>query len=105
MYLLLVYLFAIIGFSFIFMDENLPNWYMAIVLFFTFKWIFNYRKCTISYIECVIRKVKKEEGYLYRFLNGIVDIRYHNHIALFYLMSFFIITYHYFYKGNKLHNY
>lgn len=105
MYLILVYLFAFIGVIFICLDIDLPTYYMAIVLFFNFKWIFDYRQCTISYLECVARGVKRKQGYLNSFLDGIIDLRYSKHIALFYNISFFIIIYQYFYKGNRLHNF
>ena len=102
MHLYIVYLYGIIGFAMIFLDWNLPSWYISIVLFFTFKWIFDYRKCTISYIECLMRGVKKEQGYLYNFLNGIVDLRFSNHITLYYILVGFILVYHYLYKSNPL---
>ena len=105
MYLVLVYLFALIGIIFIYLDLDLPSYYMAVVLFFNFKWIFNYRQCTISYLECVVRGVKRKNGLLNSFLDGIIDLRYGKHIALFYNISFFIIVYQYFYKGNRLHNF
>ena len=73
---------------------------MALVLFFTIKWLLNYRKCTISYIECVARGVKKEKGYLYNLLNGIVDLRYDKDIILIYIIGF-IFLYYYFIVQNK----
>ena len=73
MYLALVYLFALIGIIFIYLDLDLPSYYMAVVLFFNFKWIFNYRQCTISYLECVVRGVKRKHGLLNSFLDGIID--------------------------------
>ena len=100
MFVYLVYIFAIIGLTLMSYDINLPSWYISIVLFFTFKWIFDYRKCTISYMECLMRGVKKEQGYLYNFLNGIIDLRSTKHIDLFYILTSFILIYHYFYKKN-----
>ena len=57
------------------------------------KWIFNYRKCTFSRIECLVRGVKKEKGYLYNFLENMIDIRYCNHIYLIVFIGLFIIFY------------
>ena len=62
--------------------------------------IFNYRKCTISYIECKIRKVKREEGYLNKFINSILDLRESNESILYYIFAFLILYYHYIEKGN-----
>tara|TARA_E500000178_G_C16616673_1_gene571455 strand:+ start:314 stop:481 length:168 start_codon:yes stop_codon:yes gene_type:complete len=47
-----------------------------------------------------MRGVKKEQGYLYNFLNGIIDLRSTKHIDLFYILTSFILIYHYFYKKN-----
>ena len=46
-----------------------------LLITFTVKIIINYRKCTLSYLECKIRGVKQEEGYLNDFFNRIFDIR------------------------------
>lgn len=46
---------------------------LTICIYFLFRFITNYRKCTISYIECKIRGVPKEKGYLYKILNHIFD--------------------------------
>jgi hypothetical protein len=44
-------------------------------IYLLFKWVTNYRKCTASYLECKMRGVKKEQGYIYRYLNPIFDLR------------------------------
>lgn len=38
-----------------------------------FKWITDYRMCTISYLEFKIRGVPKESGVLYNFLEDLID--------------------------------
>ncbi len=91
---IIVVSYLIIGCTFIMCDAQFPNWFFAITVFFGFKWLFNYRKCTISYIEVKLRRVKKEEGYLYRLLNYIVDFRYNTNIYLVYLFMIVFITYH-----------
>jgi hypothetical protein len=54
---------------------DVPQWYIAILLFISFKVVFKYEKCTVSYIECKARGVKKEEGYIYNFLNSFHKLR------------------------------
>ena len=76
-------------------SNKIYGFYVTLVLFFTLKCIFNYRKCTLSYIEYKLRKSKKEECILYNLLENIVNLRYTNHIALYYFLSF-IILYDYF---------
>ena len=73
------------------------SWILGLVLFFTVKWIFNYRKCTLSYIEIKLRGVKKEKGLLYNFLNKCVDLRQNKIIYLLYLLSFILLL-DYFYS-------
>jgi hypothetical protein len=75
MILLIVYLFLFLGLILINNDSTIPRPYIGIIIFFLIKLLFNYRKCTISYIECKLRKVKKEEGYLNSFIDSILDLR------------------------------
>ena len=75
---IIAYLYLFLGYYFIYNNENINKNYLALLIFFSFKIIFNYRKCTISYIECKLRGVKKEQGYLYRFLDIIINLRYSN---------------------------
>ena len=71
-----------------------PN-YTILLLFFTFKIIIDFRKCTLSYIECKLRGVKKEEGYLNQFFDKLFDIRNENEktTKLLLLISFIVLYY------------
>ena len=71
-----------------------PN-YTILLLFFTFKIIINFRKCTLSYIECKLRGVKKEQGYLNQFFDKLFDIRNENEktTKLLLLISFIVLYY------------
>ena len=57
--------------------------------------IFNYRKCTISYIECKLRNVKKDHGYINNFVNQIIDIRETNSSIFIYIYAFIIIYFNF----------
>jgi hypothetical protein len=64
-----------------------------ICCFLLIKWILNYRKCTISYIECKFRGVKKEKGIIYNIMEEIYDVnkfKYRYIIYLFVLVVFYI---------------
>ena len=91
-YVLLLY--CIYGLCIILLNKNLPNWYFALTVYFGFKWIFNYRKCTISYIECKLRNVKKEYGYLYQLLDYIIDYRYNKNIKYVILLQILFVIYY-----------
>ena len=43
--------------------------------YFLFKWITNYRKCTISYLEVKFRGVKIDKGILYNSLDRVISLR------------------------------
>ena len=102
MILFIVYLFLFLGLILINNDSTIPKVYMVILLFFLIKMLFNYRKCTISYIECKLRKVKKEQGYLNRFLDSIIDLRYTPHIYVMYFISAIILYYYFIVKKNTI---
>lgn len=95
MYLAITLLYLSIGIAYIATQTVLPKPYIGLLLFFTMKWLVNYRKCTISYLECKVRNVKKEDGYLYQFLNGIMDLRYTPHNPYIMIAGISILTYHY----------
>jgi hypothetical protein len=102
MILFIVYLFLFLGLILINNDINIPRTYIGLLLFFLIKLLFNYRKCTISYIECKLRKVKKEQGYLNRFLDSIIDLRYTPHIYVIYFLSAIILYYYFIVKKNNI---
>ncbi len=66
---------------------------IGICVYLLFKWLSDYRKCTFSYIECkMIRGVKKEEGYIYNFLEPIFDInKYENRYLIYVIVFCFLI--------------
>ena len=65
---------------------------MVVCLYILFRWLTDYRKCTISYIEIKVRGVKKEQGYLYRFLNSIFDTNCRDDRFFWYFLYSFIIV-------------
>jgi len=103
MILLIVYLFLFLGLILINNDSTIPRPYIGIIIFFLIKLLFNYRKCTISYIECKLRKVKKEEGYLNSFIDSILDLRYTPHVYIMYILSGVILYYHFVVKKRITH--
>ncbi len=98
--LLLIYLTY--GMIHIVCGVKLKEWYIVLLYFFLLKILFNYDKCTISYIECKIRGVKKEEGYLYRFIDKFIRIRDRCYIFVMLLTCTLIISYNYFGKGGSI---
>jgi len=55
-------------------NKRVTQYAIAICIYLLFKWVFDYHKCTLSYIECKLRNVKKEDGCLYVFLKRLIDL-------------------------------
>jgi len=86
-YNIIIIIYLLIGFLYLFKDRIIPQRYIVFIVFFTFKLIFNYRKCTFSYLECKIRNIKKEDGLLYSLMEHIVNLRNTNYKTCLYLIS------------------
>lgn len=76
--------------------RKIESSYMIISAFMFFKIIMNYYQCTISYIECKIRNVKKEEGYLFNFLNNFIELR-NNKYSIILIIYYIYLNYYYFF--------
>ena len=85
-YVSIVYIFIILGLLYI-REGNIPRNYIAILVYFIFKMVTLYDKCTVSYIECKLRNVKREEGYLNDFLHSIISLRYTQHAKFIYIIG------------------
>ena len=77
------------------LNKKLNEYYIGILVFFLVKMVFNYRKCTVSYIECKLRNVKKENGYINKFMNDIIDFREKDESIFVYIYAGLIIYYHF----------
>ncbi len=80
--------YILFGIHEIIKDRPLPNWYVGMFLFMVFKIITKYEKCTISYIECKLRGVKKENGYINRLLHSFIHMPIHITELLLYTTIF-----------------
>ena len=91
-YNIIVFIFLTITFLCKFIDNYIPTNFIIFISFFTFKMIFNYKKCTFSYLECKYRNVKREDGFLAGFLDHVVDLRESKYKILLYSLSFILIS-------------
>jgi hypothetical protein len=98
----IIILYILSSFFIIFTNKIFIREYIALFIFISFKTIFNYKKCTISYIECKLRGVKKEEGYLYTFLQNFINIRYTKYFPLFICYIFIVLYYHFVITKQKI---
>jgi len=91
--ILTVYLFLFIGGRYS-IEGCIPRNYIAILAYFLFKMITLYDKCTLSYLECKLRNVKKEDGYLHRFLHSIISLRDTPHVYPIYILGFIFMLFY-----------
>ena len=86
-----VKLFLSYGLYYMILNIAIPSSYLKLLLFMFLKIVFDYTKCTISYIEVKLRGVKKEEGYLYDLLTSLNNIRNHkDFLILFFIINLFL---------------
>ena len=93
-HLIFVYSYLLYGLISIFLNHQVTMLYLILLLFCTFKVTTNYRVCSVAYMECKVRGIKREESLMNQFLDPIVDLRYTYHIYPLTLLSFFILTYY-----------
>lgn len=92
----MIYIIILILFLLLSCFKNLnPDVICFICIFFLVKWILDYRKCTVSYIECKLRGVKKEKGIVYNIMEEIYDINKSKYKYFVYIFVFcvFIVNY------------
>ena len=70
---------------------SIPEWYTAMTFLLMCKWMFDYRKCTVSYVEVKMRRVAKENGYLFKAVNDLVDFRNSPCVYLMYVFQCMVL--------------
>ena len=71
-------------------SKKINQFARTVCAYLLFRWITNYRKCTISYYECKLRGVKKEKGILFNILNNIFDYNKSKYRLILYLLVLII---------------
>jgi len=73
---------------------------IALSIFFLIKWILDYNKCTFSYLECKLRGVKKEKGFINNSLKSILKLNKLEFINIIYIIVIIILIYNFVKKIN-----
>ena len=94
-HLLFVYTYLLYGILSIITKKQVSMLYLFLLLFCCFKVTTNYRVCSVAYLECKLRKIKREQSIVNQFLDPIVDLRYTDHIYPLVILSFYILTYNF----------
>jgi len=75
-----------------FVKYKMFNLLIAILgIFLLFKWLSDFRLCTVSYIEVKLRNVPIKDGYMYRFMDELVDFNKFSLKYILYIIVLFII--------------
>ena len=96
-HLIFVYIYLLIGILTMVSGYRLPYLYLLCLAFCSMKVITNYRVCSVAYLECKIRDIKRDKSLMNQFLDPIVDLRYTDHIYPLTILSFIILTYNFIY--------
>ena len=96
-HLIFVYIYLLIGIFTMISGYRLPYIYLLCLAFCSMKVVTNYRVCSVAYLECKIRDIKREKSLMNQFLDPIIDLRYTDHIYPLTVLSFIILTYHFIY--------
>ena len=105
MSIIIIYLYLFLG-AYLFGTNKYPQYeelYICALCFTTFKVITNYRTCSVAYAECKLRKIKRDQSLVNKFLDPIVDVRYSNHLYIVVPLTMFVL-YHYFITKKTLRN-
>jgi len=79
-----------------------PPLYLLCLLFVSMKFITNYRVCSVAYLECKLRGIKRHDSLMNQFLDPIVDLRYTYHAYILTTISFIILTYNFILQDGHL---
>ena len=89
--LIFLYLFLAQSIYILYKYDNIPIPYILIIGFPMVKALFDYRVCSMAYLECKMRDIKREDSLVNKFLDPMVDLRYSNHIYPLFIISFTIL--------------
>ena len=97
LHLLFVYIYLSFDILMMVLNDKVSILYLLLLLFCSMKVITNYRVCSVAYLECKIRNIRRDESIMNRFLDPIVDLRYTDHIYSLTILTFIILIYNFVY--------
>ena len=76
----LAFVYIFVGYIFVIVGAPISQNYIKILVLFLLKMLLNSNKCTFAYLECKLRNVEREEGYLNILLSGIANLKDSNEV-------------------------
>lgn len=55
------------------------------------KWLTDYNVCSVGFLECKLRRVSREDSYIYQILDNVVDINKRKEKYFFYILYLIIL--------------
>jgi hypothetical protein len=55
------------------------------------KWVSNFNVCSVGFLECKLRRVSREDSYIYQILDSVVDINKRREKYFFYILYLIIL--------------
>jgi hypothetical protein len=55
------------------------------------KWVSNFNVCSVGFLECKLRRVSREDSYIYQILDNVVDINKRREKYFFYILYLIIL--------------
>lgn len=89
--LIFLYIFLLYSGCLTINNGIMPLIHIPIIGFSILKTTLEYRICSVAYAECKLRKVKRDESIVNKFLDPIVDLRYTDHIYPLFTIGYILI--------------
>uniref|UniRef100_A0A6C0F4B5 Uncharacterized protein n=1 Tax=viral metagenome TaxID=1070528 RepID=A0A6C0F4B5_9ZZZZ len=90
---ILVYLYLIYGLYMVYEKRLLNPLYLIVLLTGMLKMSFDYRVCTVAYVECKMRGVSRGYSIVNKILDPMIDLRYTDHTYPIYILGLVILYY------------
>ena len=90
---ILVYVYLIYGLYMVYNKKILHPFYLIVLITGMLKMSFDYRVCTVAYVECKMRDISREYSIVNNTLDPMIDLRYTDHTYPIYIFGFIILYY------------
>ncbi len=72
-------------------NKVIKNFTTFMCSFLLVKWITNYHKCTLGFLECKIRGIPRKEGVINNILNSLLNLNKSEYKYIYYTITFIIL--------------
>ena len=91
--IIIIYLYLYYGLCKVYNKQIINPLYLIILFGGILKMAFDYRVCTVAYVECKLRAIPRESSIVNNILDPMIDMRYTDHTYPIYIFGFIILYY------------